>query len=290
MSSPSLVYNRLGGTSTSVLSQAAVGRASASSSSVSSPEDLYKLLTLDQSKNKRSFTERKEDPVTESGLVSSLKFFDEYNHLGGRRSLREFLGHTWLRILERVQGVPVPDESDGDSALRIFLASVFHSPDSFNIRVETESELVKGRVSLDAMQSYSARFAKTLDDWTPRFPDPEDRPLNKRLVGYFYTGIEPEPLRSLIKHFPVDHVSDVFHQFRVQCTASVVEMVNLKTEKSFRDRQLCARQQQQIPEPSRPLGGERRAKKTDSAGINIVALSGNSLLPIFITVEVPTSP
>ncbi len=167
MSSPSLVYNGLGGTSTSVLSQAAVGRASASSSSVSSPEDLYKLLTLDQSKNKRSFTERKEDPVTESGLVSSLKFFDEYNHLGGRRSLSEFLGHTWLRTLERVQGVPVPDESDGDSALRIFLASVFHSPDSFNIRVETDFlavklELVKSRVSLHAMQSYAARFAKTI--------------------------------------------------------------------------------------------------------------------------------
>ena len=63
--------------------------------------------------------------------------------------------------------------------------------------------------------------------------------------------------------------------------ASVVEMVNLKTEKSFRDRQFRSRQQQQIPQPSRPLGGERRAKKADSAGINIIALSGESLLPIF---------
>ena len=124
------------------------------------------------------------------------------------------------------------------------------------------------------MQSYAARFAKTLDDWTPRFPDPEDRPLNKRLVGYFYTGIEPEPLRSLIKHFPVDHVSDVFHQLRVQCTASVVEMVDLKTEKSFRERQFRARQQQQIPEPSRPLGGERRTKTSDSAGTQLKPLLG----------------
>ncbi len=52
--------------------------------------------------------------------------------------------------------------------------------------VAVKLELVKGRVSLDAMQSYAARFAKTLEDWTPRFPDPEDRPLNKHLVGYFY--------------------------------------------------------------------------------------------------------
>ena len=285
MGSPSLTFNNLGGTSTSVLSQAAVGRASASSSSIPSPEDLYRLLALDQSKNEKSLTERKEDPVTESGLVSSLQFFDEYNHLGGRRSLREFLGHTWLRTLERVQGVPVPDESDGDSALRVFLASVFHSPDSFNIRVETDFlaiklELVKGRLSLDAMQSYAARFAKTLDDWTPSFPDPDDRPLNKRLVNYFYTGIEPEPLRSLVKRFPVDHVSDVFYQFRIQCTASIVEMVNLKSEKSLRDRQFRSRQAQQIPEPSRTLGGERRARKADSAGAKPKALF-EEVLPIF---------
>ena len=212
MGSPSSVfYNGLGGTSTSAMSQAAVGRASASSSSVSPQEDFYKLLTLDQSKNKKSLNERKEDPVTDSGLVASLKFFDEYNRLGGRRSLREFLGHIWLRTLERVQGVPIPDESDGNSAWRIFLASVFHSPDSFNIRVETDFvpikiELLKGRVSLDAMQSYAARFAATLDDWLPRFPDPDDRALNKRLVSYFYKGIEPESLRSLIQHFPVEHI------------------------------------------------------------------------------------
>ena len=64
-------------------------------------------------------------------------------------------------------------------------------------------ELVKGRVALDAMQSYAARFAAILDDWIPRFPDPHDRTLNERLVGYFYKGIEPEPLRMLVKHFRV---------------------------------------------------------------------------------------
>ena len=204
---------------------------------------------MDQCKNEKSLKERKEDPVTDSGLVASLKFFDDYNHMGGRKSLREFLGHIWLRTLERVQGVPIPDESDGDSALRIFLDSVFHSPESFNIRVETDfvaitMELLKGRVSLDAIQSYAARFAATLHDWLPSIPNPHDRALNKRLVSYFYKGIEPEPLRSLIQHFPVEHISDVFHQFRVQCTASVVEMVNLKTEKGFRDRQFRSRQLQ----------------------------------------------
>ena len=73
----------------------------------------------------------------------------------------------------------------------------------------------------------------------------------------------------------------MFHQFRIQCTASVVEMVNLKTEKYLRDRQFCARQQQQIPEPSRSLGGERRALKTNSAGTNIVARLEEPLFPIF---------
>ena len=63
-----------------------------------------------------------------------------------------------------------------------------------------------------------------------QFPrtDSNDKALNERLVPYFYEGIEPEQLRSLVQHFRVEHVSDVFDQFRVQCTASVVEMVNLK--------------------------------------------------------------
>ena len=121
----------------------------------------------------------------------------------------------------------------------------------------------------------------TLDDWVPRFPDPHNRALNARLVPYFYKGIEPEPLHLLVQHFPGEHISDVFQQFRVQCTASVVEMVNIKTEKSFRECQFRARVQQQIPEPSRPLGGERRAKKTDSAGAKKNALLEEPLPPIF---------
>ena len=136
--------------------------------------------------------------------------------------------------MERVQGLTIPDESEGEGDLRGFLESVFDSPESFNIRVETaflahNVELVKGKVSLDAMQTYAACFVARLDDWIPRFPDSNDRALNERLVSYFYKGIEPEPLRLLVQHFRVEHVSDVFHQFRVQYTASVVEMVNLKT-------------------------------------------------------------
>ena len=55
--------------------------------------------------------------------MASLKLFDDYNHKGAeRKSLREFLGHTWLRTLdERVQGVTIPDESEGEGDLRIFL-------------------------------------------------------------------------------------------------------------------------------------------------------------------------
>ena len=109
------------------------------------------------------------------------------------------------------------------------------------------------------MQSYAARFAAILDNWVSRFPDQYDRVLNKRLVSYFYKGIEPEPLRSLVQHFPVDYISEVFDQFRTHCTPSTVEMVNLKTEKSFRDRQF--RDRQKIPELSRPPGGERERER-----------------------------
>jgi len=168
------------------------------------------------------------------------------NHRGGIKSLRESrYGHIWLRTLERFQGVSIPGESDGNSELRTFLEFIFHSRESFNIRVEMsfnpKVELAKGRVTLDAMQSYAARFAATLDDWIPKLPVPDDRTLNKRLVGYFYKGIEPEPLRTLVQHFRVDHVYDVFQQFRDHCTASVVAMVNLQTEKSFRELQFRAR-------------------------------------------------
>ena len=68
MGSPSVLYNGLGGTSTSAMSKAAVGRASAlasaPSSSTSTQEDFYKPLTMDQSKIEKSLNEREEDPVT----------------------------------------------------------------------------------------------------------------------------------------------------------------------------------------------------------------------------------
>ena len=145
---------------------------------------------MDQTKIERTLLERESNQVTDSGIVASLKFFDDYIHRGGCKSLREFRGQTWLRTLERVQGVTIPDESDGEADLWSFLESVFNSPESFNIRIEAAFlcntvELVKGKVSLDVMQSFSARFAATLDNWVPRFPDPNDRSLNERLVGYF---------------------------------------------------------------------------------------------------------
>ena len=65
--------------------------ASASSSSTSAQEGFYKTFCMDQTKIEKSLNERDEDPVTDSGLVASLKFFDDYNHQGGRKPLREFL-------------------------------------------------------------------------------------------------------------------------------------------------------------------------------------------------------
>ena len=299
MGSPSLVFNDLGGTSTSEMATAAVARAfalaTASSSSNLSQQNSYDSFARDQTKLEQSLIERKDDPVTDSGLLASLKFFDNYNHQGGRRSLREFLGHTWLRTLERVQGVTIPDESEGSGILRNFLETVFDLLDSFNFRVETDFlplkvALVKGKVSLDAMQTYVAKFAETLEDWLPRFPDPDDRALNKRLVSYFYNGIEPEPLRSLIKHFPVAHISEVFPQFRTHCTASVVEMANLKTEKSLRDRQFRSRQLQQIPEQTRPRGGSVKPKRwTQQEPSRMLFLRRYFQFSIAITVAGPTN-
>ena len=294
----SVHYNGLGGTSTSAISQAAAKRASAlasaTSASSSSPstsveEDYYKTFSMDQTKIEKSLKEREEDPVTDSGLVASLKFFDDYNHHGGRKFLRDFMGQTWLRTLEWVQGVTVPDESEGAADLSIFLDSVFNSPGSFNTRVETafllhKLEVVKGAVLLEVIQLYAARFAATLEDWIPRFPSPNDRVLNERLVSYFYKGIEPKPLRTLVNHF-----RDVFDQFRLHFTESVVKIINLETTNSrLRDRHFCSKQQQQqIPEFRQPLGGEQRAKKTDSAGTKdskgadkLITISGESL-PIF---------
>ena len=158
----------------------------------------------------------------------SLQFFDDYNHRGGRKSLREFLGPIWLRTLERAQGVTIQDESAGGGDLRGFLESVFNSPESFNIRVEAaflrhKLELIKDAVPLEAIQLYSVRFAVTLEDRLPRFQNPDDSVLNERLVTYFYKGIEPEPLRSLVRWsntsalsmFPACLISSEFSALRM---------------------------------------------------------------------------
>ena len=57
-----------------------------SSPSTSVEEDFYKTFSMDQTKIEKSLNEREEDPVTDSGLVASLKFFDDYNHRGRRKS------------------------------------------------------------------------------------------------------------------------------------------------------------------------------------------------------------
>ena len=116
----------------------------------------------------------------------------------------------------------------------------------------------------------------------PSISQPQRQDTERTLGGlqYFHKGIDPEPLRTLFIHFRVEYVYDLFDQFRLQYTASVVEMVNLKTTNSRpRDRHFYQRLQQ-IPEP-RALGGERRAKKTDSAGTKTIALSEDPLLQNF---------
>ena len=57
---------------------------------------LKRTFSTDQTKIEKYLNEREEDPVTDSGLVASLKFFDNYNHRGGRKSLRDFIGQTEL--------------------------------------------------------------------------------------------------------------------------------------------------------------------------------------------------
>ena len=82
MGSPSLVFNGLGGTSTSEMAiPAAVARASAlaaaSSSSNPSQQDFFydSFVARDQTKLELSLIERNDDPgvVTDSGLLASLK-------------------------------------------------------------------------------------------------------------------------------------------------------------------------------------------------------------------------
>ena len=81
MGPPSLVFNGLGGTSTSEMATAAVARASAlaaaSSSSNPSQQDFFydSFVARDQTKLELSLIERNDDPgvVTDSGLLASLK-------------------------------------------------------------------------------------------------------------------------------------------------------------------------------------------------------------------------
>ena len=66
--------------------------------------------------------------------IGDFKIFDNYNELGGRKGLREVMGVKWLRVLEFTRGVSVPDDSRGDSELRIFLEALFVSTNTQNFR------------------------------------------------------------------------------------------------------------------------------------------------------------
>ena len=107
MGSPSLVFNGLGGTSTSEMATAAVARASALAAASSNPsqQDFYDSFARDQTKLELSLIERKDDPVTDSGLLASLKFFDGYNHQGGRKQINYGLSPNVVGWSPKIQNI-----------------------------------------------------------------------------------------------------------------------------------------------------------------------------------------
>ena len=97
------------------------------------------------------------------------------------------------------------------------------------------------------------------------------RALNQNRCGYWSSTFE-------LTTFPMYSISSEFNARHQLSRWSISRLRNLFGTANFAP---DSSSQQRIPEPSRPLGEERRAKKTDSAGIKIFALSGDSLLPIF---------
>ena len=144
--SSGITYNSMGGiyatplatmprpsltTSTTSPSASSGGGTQASGS-----QEYFQALSINQSQVEKDLLQRPDDPVTEKGLYTRLQAFDDYNNLGGRKGLREVMGAKWLRVLEFTQGVSVPDESRGDSELRIFLENLFVSTNTQNFRLE----------------------------------------------------------------------------------------------------------------------------------------------------------
>ena len=84
------------------------------------------------------------------------------------------MGVKWLRVLEFTRGVSVPDDSRGDSELRIFLEALFISTNTQNFRLERAFEKIcipRKALTVEAMQLYAAKFAAELDDQLPKIKD-----------------------------------------------------------------------------------------------------------------------
>ena len=123
------------------------------------------------------------------------------------------MGAKWLRVLELTQGVLIPDDSRGDSELRIFLEALFVSTNTQNFRLERAFEKIrmpKKALTVETMQTYAAEFAAELNDQLPKIADPSDRVVQEMLIGYFYKGLQPEYLREKISHFKVSTITQVF--------------------------------------------------------------------------------
>ena len=184
---------------------------------------------MTQSQVEKDLVQRPDDPVTEKGLYARLQAFDDYNNLGGRKGLREVMGAKWLRVLEFTQGVLIPDDSRGDSELRIFLETLFISTNTQNFRLERAFQTIrmpKKAITIETMQLYAAKFAAELADQLPKIADPNDRLVQEAIISYFYKGLHPEYLREKISHFKVSTIKEVFNVFREYCTPIMVEAAN----------------------------------------------------------------
>ena len=237
--SSGISYNSMGGIYTTPL--ATMPRPSLTTSTTSpsissgggvqapSSQEYFQALTMTQSQVEKDLVQRPDDPVTEKGLYARLQAFDDYNNLGGRKGLREVMGVKWLRILEFTQGVSVPDESRGDSELRIFLETLFISTNTQNFRLERAFQTIrmpKKAITIETMQLYAAEFAAELADQLPKIADPNDRLVQEAIISYFYKGLHPEYLREKISHFKVSTKKEVFNIFREYCTPIMVEAAN----------------------------------------------------------------
>ncbi len=137
----------------------------------SGPQEYFQALTINQSQVEKDLVQRPDDPVTEKGLYARLQAFDDYNNLGGRKGLREVMGAKWLRVLEFTRGVSIPDDSRGDSELRVFLEKLFVSINTQNFRLERAFEKIyipRKALTVEAMQLYAAQFAAELNDQLPK--------------------------------------------------------------------------------------------------------------------------